>query len=219
MPRPKQLREATTRAMLRPSMSFVTAKRSTFSSSLYSPCGPIHDWLKQFPLPRRVVRALHKPRSIAEPCKLPQSESIHGREERSRILGSPRDPVALAQSVRTHPSPSPAHRPDRKTTQFGIGNSSTRLLAWSTMTARLVNWSMATPNCADPGRPSVCRVFIGFDSESTMDTDFPAKLAVTIAPVCGFTAKAVGLMPTDAWFREPESGLNDEITLAPLELI
>src|SRR5207245_2472708 len=50
-----------------------------------------------------------------------------------------------------------------------MGKSKTRLFAWSTITAKFVNWSMATPKVGDPGKPSVWRVLKGLESVSTMD--------------------------------------------------
>jgi len=47
----------------------------------------------------------------------------------------------------------PAGRERRGHSQFGTGKIKTRLLAWSAKTAWFVNWSIAMPNCAEPGNP------------------------------------------------------------------
>src|SRR5712692_7388953 len=98
-----------------------------------------------------------------------------------------------------------------------MGRSKTRLFAWSTITAKFVNWSMATPKVGDPGMPSVCRVLKGLESVSTMETVLLAELDVRIAPVCELTAREVGLIPTLTELCPP-SGLNSKIALVPLEL-
>ena len=86
------------------------------------------------------------------------------------------------------------------------------------MTAKFVNWSMATPNVGEPGKPSVCSVRKGFESVSTIEIVLLAELEVRIAPVCGFTAREVGLMPTLTELPPPLSGLNWVMVFVPLEL-
>src|SRR5260221_5380613 len=102
--------------------------------------------------------------------------------------------------------------------QFGIGKISTRLLAWSTITARLVNWSMATPNCGDPPRPKVLRVLNGLEMVSMIETVWLAELMVRMAPGCGLMASAVGVIPTWTLEVAPVSGLKVLTTLPPLDV-
>src|ERR1700680_4471 len=91
------------------------------------------------------------------------------------------------------------------------------------MTARFVNWSMATPNSGEAGRPGVCPVFMGFENELTMEYATPPiveavreaageepdkrarlisetvlepKLATIAAPVASLMATPTGLVPT-----------------------
>src|SRR5204863_5388734 len=99
-----------------------------------------------------------------------------------------------------------------------MANNKRRLFAWSTITAKFVNWSIATPNWGEPGIPSVCRVLNGLETVSTIDADWPPKFDVRTAPVWGFTAKAVGLIPTLTPETPLLSGLNVVIRLEPLEL-
>src|SRR5690348_16082626 len=130
---------------------------------------------KFFSVPLRVPQAHYKRKSIADALPFPQSERPSSRRvphQKWRAAGA---------------APNPPH-------QFGMGKSKTRMLAWSTITARFVNWSTATPKVADPGKPSVWSVLNGFESVSTMDIVLLAELDVRIAPVCGFTASEVGLM-------------------------
>jgi hypothetical protein len=75
----------------------VTAKRSTFSNSQYSPCRPIQDWLETGPRPRRALQDTHKPRSISEalnPCNQKPHTSITAKLpakwKHKRALFSPR---------------------------------------------------------------------------------------------------------------------------------
>src|SRR5438034_11678788 len=77
-----------------------------------------------------------------------------------------------------------------------MGKSKTRMFAWSTMTAKFVNSSMATPNVGEPGIPKVCCVLKGFEMLSTIEIVLLAELEVRIAPVWGLMAREVGLMPT-----------------------
>src|SRR5260221_8363734 len=102
--------------------------------------------------------------------------------------------------------------------QFGIGKISTRLLAWSTITARLVNWSMATPNCGEPPRPKVLRVLKGFEMVSMIETVWLAELIVKMPPVCGLMASEVGLIPTWTVEVTPVSGLKVLTTLPALDV-
>lgn len=93
------------------------------------------------------------------------------------------------------------------------------MFAWSTMTAKFVNWSMATPNVGEPGIPRVWCVLKGLEMVSTIEMVLLAELAVSIAPVCGLMAREVGLMPTLTEVPPPPgSGLNSVIAFVPLEL-
>src|SRR5690349_17512548 len=51
-----------------------------------------------------------------------------------------------------------------------------------------------------------------------METVLLAELAVSIAPVCGLTAREVGLTPTLTELPPPASGLNSVMEFVPLEL-
>src|SRR5215831_2033347 len=86
------------------------------------------------------------------------------------------------------------------------------------MTAKFVNWSMATPNVGEPGIPRVCRVLKGLETVSTIEIVLLAEFAVSIAPVCGLIAREVGLTPTLTGICWPESGLNVVMEFVPLEL-
>src|SRR5207253_3438175 len=97
--------------------------------------------------------------------------------------------------------------------QFGMGKSKTRMFAWSTMTAKFVNSSMATPNVGEPGIPKVCCVLKGFEMLSTIEIVLLAELEVRIAPVWGLMAREVGLMPTLTELPPPVSGLNCTMVL------
>ena len=86
------------------------------------------------------------------------------------------------------------------------------------MTAKFVNWSIATPKVGEPGIPRVWCVLKGLEIVSTMETVLLPKLDVRIAPVCGLIARDVGLMPTLTELPPPVSGLNCVIEFVPLEL-
>src|SRR2546430_1958868 len=64
------------------------------------------------------------------------------------------------------------------------------------MTAKSVNWSMATPNVGEPGMPRVWCVLKGLEIVSTIEMVLLAELDVSMAPVCGLIAREVGLTPT-----------------------
>src|SRR5260370_34823493 len=98
-----------------------------------------------------------------------------------------------------------------------MGKRKTRLFAWSTITAKFVNWSMATPKVGESGNPRVWRVLKGLEIVSPTETVLLAELDVSIAPVCGLIAREVGLMPTLTELSPP-SGLNSKIAFVPLEL-
>ena len=66
--------------------------------------------------------------------------------------------------------------------------------------------------------PKVWRVLKGFESVSTIEIVLLAELEVRIAPVCGFSASEVGLMPTLTEPPPPVSGLKAVMTFEPLEL-
>ena len=87
------------------------------------------------------------------------------------------------------------------------------------MTARFVNWSMATPNCGDPSSPKLLLVLNGFEMVSMMEMVWLAELTVTMPPVWGLIASEVGLMPTRTAVVEPLSGLKVETMLPPLEVV
>src|SRR5215472_18762662 len=86
------------------------------------------------------------------------------------------------------------------------------------MTAKFVNWSIATPNVGEPGIPRVWRVLKGLETVSTIEMVLLAELAVSIAPVCELIAREVGLTPTPTELPPPVSGLNSVMVFVPLEL-
>jgi hypothetical protein len=166
--------------------------------------------LKLFRYPGGSCGDLLKPHTIADALPFPQSES------------TPLEQACLAENCQTCQNFLPANNSPaarKMPRQLGIGKISSRLLAESTITARLVKGSMATPNWVDPGNPKVSRVLIGLESVSTMEIEFPKVFEVKIAPVCGLMASEVGLIPTLTEVAPPVSGLNEEMTFEPLELL
>ena len=86
------------------------------------------------------------------------------------------------------------------------------------MTAKFVNWSMATPNVGEPVMPRVWCVLKGLAMVSTIEMVLLAELAVSMAPVCGLIAREVGLTPTLTELPPPLSGLYSVMAFVPLEL-
>src|SRR5215467_1117465 len=99
-----------------------------------------------------------------------------------------------------------------------MGNSKTRMLAWSTMTAKFVNWSIATPNVGEPGIPRVWCVLKGLETVSTIEMVLLAELVVRSAPVWGLMAREVGLTPTPVELPPTPPGMNSVMVFVPLEL-